>query len=61
MNFTIDLTFSHPPGDQLGVLGTEIENQYLVKRSLFLHRFELHVFEIGEGVKLKGTTIQSMF
>jgi hypothetical protein len=27
MNFAIDLEFPHPPGDELGVLGAEIQDQ----------------------------------
>jgi hypothetical protein len=28
MDFTIDVAFPHPEGNQLGGLGTEIEDQY---------------------------------
>ena len=36
MNLTINLTFPHPSGNQLGVLGTKIENQNLVEEELCL-------------------------
>ena len=37
MNFAINPALSDPPGDELGVLGAEIEDENIVEMSTLLH------------------------
>jgi hypothetical protein len=43
MDFAIDLAFPDPSGDELGILGTEIEDENLVEKSLLRHFFCIQV------------------
>ena len=55
MNFTINLTFSNPSGNELGILGTEIEDENLVEKSPLLHFLYIQIKKrLGKRVKRIG-------
>jgi hypothetical protein len=39
MDFTINLAFPDPSGNELGILRPEIEDENLIEKSLLLHFF----------------------
>ncbi len=45
MDFAVNLEFPHPPGNELGVLGAEVQDEHL-----FLMGIEhVRIFCLGEG------------
>jgi len=47
MQFAIDMGFAHPPGNELGILGTEIEDQYLFAVNILGHGISKKRFGAG--------------
>ena len=60
MNFTINLTFSHPSGYQLGILGTEIKNEYFIEKSLPFHFSISRSENAGEEDKGNGYILSAL-